>query len=110
LPFDISVQIAALTGYEIKANKRNYRKQEDHLKISRYIRDVNNQKWDQNNGRKNKKEEILELYNAGVKKEKEIAIKLNIRIETVKRHLREEGLCKVKKQGGQSKEKSERTN
>jgi len=38
--------IAALTGYEIKANKRNYRKQEDHLKISRYIRDVNNQKWD----------------------------------------------------------------
>jgi hypothetical protein len=99
--------IAALTGYEIKANKRNYRKQEDHIRYMNIFRDFKyeGRDWREGNGRKSKKEEVLELYNAGVKKEKDIAVKLNIRIETVKRHLREEGLYKVKKKGGQSKEK-----
>ncbi len=96
--------IATLTGYDIKENKRNYRKQEEHLNISRYIRDLNNPKWDVNAGRKSKQEPILTLYEKGTRNEKEIAKKLNIRIETVKKHLKEAGVYEVKKKGGQSKE------
>jgi hypothetical protein len=65
---------------------------------------LNNPKWDVNAGRKSKQEPILTLYEKGTRNEKEIAKKLNIRIETVKKHLKEAGVYEVKKKGGQSKE------
>lgn len=47
------------------ANKRNGRKREDHLRRARVMRDMNqedlNMKWDDNNGRKPKKEQVREL-------------------------------------------------
>lgn len=44
--------VAAYSGIEIKKNKRNYRKQDQHLKIARFTRDLN---YDDPNGWINKK-------------------------------------------------------
>lgn len=52
--------VAAYSGIEIKKNKRNYQKQKDHLEEARAIRDIRmhrqGRKWDDNNGRKPKKD------------------------------------------------------
>lgn len=57
--------IVKITGIEIQKNKRNYQKQSDHLEEARAIRDIrqkrNGTNWDDNNGRKPKKD-IVEKW------------------------------------------------
>lgn len=52
------------SGIQIPANKRNGQKQVDHLEEARAIRDIRaarrGKKWDENNGRKDKAEAVLE--------------------------------------------------
>lgn len=52
--------ISHRTGIPIEKNKRNYQKQKDHLEEARAIRDIRmhrqGRKWDDNNGRKPKKD------------------------------------------------------
>lgn len=43
--------ISKKTGISLKPNKRNYRKQEQHLKIARATRDIINENWREGNGR-----------------------------------------------------------
>lgn len=56
--------IEKLTDVQIERNKRNYQKQSDHLEEARAIRDIrqkrNGTKWDDNNGRKPKKDIVEE--------------------------------------------------
>ncbi len=58
-------EIEKITGYPRPANKRNGRKQEDHVKYMNLIRDFKSQEsgkdWRENNGRKSKKEQVREL-------------------------------------------------
>lgn len=53
-------EISKVTAIEIKANKRNGRKQTDHLKMARFIRDEVNQNvhWRNENGRPTKEIEV----------------------------------------------------
>lgn len=62
LTFPIN-SISAITGISIKKNKRNYRKQIDHIKIMNFVRDeINkNTNWREGNGRPSKKN-IVEDY------------------------------------------------
>ena len=52
-------------GFKLPVNKRNYQEQKDHLEEARAIRDLrqkrNGTKWDDNNGRKSKKD-IVETW------------------------------------------------
>lgn len=54
--------IVERTGIPIQKNKRNYQKQKDHLEEARAIRDIRmnrqGRKWDDQNGRKSKKDVI----------------------------------------------------
>ena len=51
--------IEYVTGIRIEKNKRNYRKQNEHLKIARFIRDMQNPDgWINKDGRPNKKQII----------------------------------------------------
>nr|CDL65560.1 unnamed protein product [uncultured bacterium] len=52
--------ISAYAGIPIERNKRNYRKQEQHLKIARATRDIIHENWREGNGRKPKKEIVEE--------------------------------------------------
>lgn len=54
--------IVNLTNISIEKNKRNYRKQADHLKLMRFIRDeINgNKDWQNKNGRPTKEQEVKE--------------------------------------------------
>lgn len=54
-------EISKVTAIEIKANKRNGRKQADHLKMARFIRDEVNQNihWRNENGRPSKEIEVF---------------------------------------------------
>lgn len=52
--------IEKLTDMRIKRNKRNGRSQEKHLQVARAIRDVINPNWREGNGRKPKKDIVLE--------------------------------------------------
>ena len=54
--------ISYLTDINIEKNKRNYRKQNEHLKLARFVRDEinNNKNWRSKDGRPNKKEIIKE--------------------------------------------------
>lgn len=64
--------IEKLTDIRIERNKRNGRKQVDHLKMARYIRDeINGKKdtWRKNNGRKDKFLEVLKFILKQKKKE-----------------------------------------
>lgn len=53
-------EISKVTAIEIKANKRNGRKQADHLKMARFIRDEVNQNdhWRDGNGRPDQKKTV----------------------------------------------------
>ena len=57
--------IAKYSGLQIVPNKRNGQKQVDHLEEARAIRDIRmrrqGRKWDENNGRKPKQQEVLAL-------------------------------------------------
>lgn len=50
LTFPIN-SIEHLTGKRIEKNKRNFRKQKEHLKIARFTRDLKHENWRINNGR-----------------------------------------------------------
>ena len=81
-PFTMDDVFAALLGYDDKwirypvkrmetrtemslnGIRRNGRKQEMHLKGARAIRDINNPDWRENNGRKPKKDIVLEWRKA----------------------------------------------
>lgn len=52
--------IEKLTAIPMPANKRNYRTQEQHLKIARATRDIIHEDWRQGNGRPTKQIEIFE--------------------------------------------------
>ena len=57
--------IERISGISIERNKRNGRSMEQHLKIARFTRDLNNEAagrkdWRDNNGRKSKEQEVLE--------------------------------------------------
>lgn len=56
--------IEKLTNIRIERNKRNYQKQKDHLEEARAIRDIRcrrqGRKWDDNNGRKPKRDIVQE--------------------------------------------------
>lgn len=58
-------EIEKITGYPMPANKRNGRKQKDHVKYMNLIRDFKVKEsgvdWRVNNGRKPKKEQVKEL-------------------------------------------------
>ena len=48
------------TGISIQKNKRNGRKQEQHMKIMRAIQEVVNPDWREGNGRKSAQEQVKE--------------------------------------------------
>ena len=48
--------IEKLTDIRIERNKRNYRKQEQHMEVMRAIQNVTNPNWREGNGRKPKKD------------------------------------------------------
>lgn len=52
--------IEKLTDIRIERNKRNYRKQEQHMEIMRAIQNVTNPNWREGNGRKPKKDIVEE--------------------------------------------------
>lgn len=52
--------IEKLTDIRIERNKRNYRKQEQHMEVMRAIQNVTNPNWRDGNGRKPKKEIVTE--------------------------------------------------
>ena len=52
--------ISKLSGIPIEKNKRNGRNQKKHLQGARAIRDINNPNWREGNGRKPKKDIVLE--------------------------------------------------
>ena len=52
--------IEYLTDLRIERNRRNYRKQEEHLKGARALRDIHNPNWRDKNGRKSKEKIIKE--------------------------------------------------
>lgn len=52
--------IVARTDIHIEKNKRNGRSQEKHLQGARAIRDINNPNWREGNGRKPKKDIVIE--------------------------------------------------
>lgn len=58
-------ELEKITGYPMPANKRNGRKQKEHVKYMNLIRDFKCQEtgidWRDNNGRKPKKEQVREL-------------------------------------------------
>ncbi|MDY5805940.1 MAG: hypothetical protein SPM04_00100, partial [Lachnospira sp.] len=72
--------IAKLSGLQIEKNKRNFLKQKEHLQIARAVRDVKvklngKDDWRDGNGRKSKKNVILEFIrnNPNVTKKAAIA-------------------------------------
>lgn len=80
--------IEKLTDIRIERNKRNYRKQEQHLKIARATRDIINENWREGNGRPkgsknkiNKKEELIKEWReknpTGIKSECNRATKID---------------------------------
>ncbi len=52
--------IEKLSGIRINRNRRNYRSQELHLKGARAIQEINNPNWRENNGRKPKKDIVIQ--------------------------------------------------
>lgn len=52
--------IEKLTDIRIERNKRNYRKQEQHMEVMRAIQNVTNPNWREGNGRKPKKDIVEE--------------------------------------------------
>lgn len=62
--------IKKLSGLNIERNKRNYRKQEQHMEVMRAIQTVTNPNWREGNGRKSKEEIVKEwqLNNPNSKK------------------------------------------
>ena len=81
--------IERLTALPMPVNKRNGRKQVDHLEVARSVRDVRakqqGKKWDENNGRPSKELEIREymMEHPDVTKQTEIAEALGIHKNTV---------------------------
>lgn len=64
--------IEKLTDIRIEKNKRNYRKQEQHMEVMRAIQNVTNPNWREGNGRKSKEGVVKEWrkeYPSGTKKE-----------------------------------------
>lgn len=59
-PIDVIVE---KTGIQVAKNKRNYRTQEQHLKIARATRDIVHENWRQGNGRPDKQLEIFNWKN-----------------------------------------------
>ena len=59
------ISVEYKSGIRIKANKRNGRKQKDHIKLMNYVRDEINQNtdWRAGNGRKSKRE-IVQKWRA----------------------------------------------
>lgn len=53
-------EVVKISGLEIPTNKRNGRSQEKHLQGARAIRDINNPNWREGNGRKPKKDIVIE--------------------------------------------------
>lgn len=54
-------EIEKVSGIEIPKNKRNGRKQDKHLQGARAIRDINNNNWRENNGRKSAKDAVFKF-------------------------------------------------
>ena len=56
------ISVEYKSGIRIRANKRNGRKQKDHIKLMNYVRDEINQNtdWREGNGRKPKREIVEE--------------------------------------------------
>lgn len=52
--------IDKLTDIRIERNKRNYRKQKQHMEVMRAIQNVTNPNWREGNGRKSKKDIVEE--------------------------------------------------
>lgn len=52
--------ISKLSGIEIRPNKRNYRKQNQHMEVMRAIQNITNPNWRDGNGRKPKKDIVSE--------------------------------------------------
>lgn len=52
--------IAKRSGFVIEKNKRNYRKQKQHMEIMRAIQSITNPDWREGNGRKPKKDVVQE--------------------------------------------------
>ena len=79
--------IAKLSGLQIEKNKRNGRKQAEHVKLMNFVRDeINgNKNWRAGNGRKSKKNVIMEYMreNPGLTKKAAIARALGVDRNTV---------------------------
>ena len=57
-------EVERVSGISVPPNKRNGRKQDKHLQGARAIRDINNENWREENGRKPKSEIVEEWRKA----------------------------------------------
>ncbi len=87
--------IEKLTDIRIERNKRNYRKQDQHLKIARATRDIIHENWRKGNGRpkgSGTKEQLIKDFLVEHKEENlsvtEIAKRLNVSRPTVYKYLK----------------------
>lgn len=85
--------IARISGLKMPVNKRNWRKQSDHIKLMNFVRDeINgNRDWRNRDGRPSKREEVFEYMrnHPEVKKKTEIAKALQIDRGTVAKYFAE---------------------
>lgn len=85
--------IARISGLKMPVNKRNWRKQSDHIKLMNFVRDeINgNRDWRNREGRPSKREEVFEYMRTHpeVKKKTEIAKALQIDRGTVAKYFAE---------------------
>ena len=85
--------IARISGLKMPVNKRNWRKQSDHIKLMNFVRDeINgNRDWRNREGRPSKREEVFEYMRThpDVKKKTEIAKALQIDRGTVAKYFAE---------------------
>lgn len=85
--------IARISGLKMPVNKRNWRKQSDHIKLMNFVRDeINgNRDWRNREGRPSKREEVFEYMrnHPEVKKKTEIAKALQIDRGTVAKYFAE---------------------
>lgn len=80
--------ISELTGVHIQRNKRNYRKQEMHLKGARALQEIYNPNWRDGNGRPDKKKMVRDyIKDNPTAKVTEIAKALNVSRPTVYKYI-----------------------
>lgn len=88
-----TVQLSRMSGIEIKNNKRNHRKQYQHLELARYTQKLDGINWREGNGRPSKETEIREYLqqHPGETNKSKIAKDLNLSRPTVTKWMKQIG-------------------